>query len=150
MGRHCFVIMPFSPEFDGIWRYLIGPTVRHAGDDCTRADDVFRPGVIIDDILDLIRRSDYMIADLTSRNANVFYELGVAHALAKPVILLTQDERENPFDVRHQRMIVYKDSAQGAVKLREDLRRAIESIQVPPPVLAPPPADAETGRPLGP
>jgi hypothetical protein len=59
---------------------------------------------------------------LTDRNPNVFYELGLAHALNKEVILLTQDINDVPFDLRHFRIIVYQDSISGADKLKSTLK----------------------------
>ena len=121
--------MPFAASFDGIWKTVIRPAVEDAGDDCRRADDFFGPGTIIDDIVASIRSADYLIADLTGRNPNVFYELGFAHALEKPVILLTQESDDIPFDVRHQRLILYQDTAAGAAELRGMLNRSVDSIQ---------------------
>ena len=128
MARKCFVIMPFNQSFDGIWENFIRPTVTSAGDNCERADDVFSPGSIIEDVIKAISDSDYLIADLTGRNPNVFYELGYAHALDKPVILLTQDIGDVPFDLKVQRMIEYKDTAGGAADLKSALDRYIANI----------------------
>ncbi len=120
--------MPFAGSFDGVWETIIRPTVQQIGDTCTRADDVFKPGPIIADVLDSIRKADYLIADLTSRNPNVFYELGVAHELGKPVILLTQSADDVPFDVKHQRYIEYADTVSGASALKAALLRYLANI----------------------
>ena len=48
-----------------------------------------------------------LVAELTSRNPNVYYELGIAHALQKPVVLISSNEEDVPFDVRHIRVIYY-------------------------------------------
>ena len=123
MSKKCFVLMPFAESFDGIWKTVILPTVKRHGDDCTRADDVFQTGPIIDDVLQSIRLADYLIADLTGRNPNVFYELGFAHCLDKPVILLAQELSDVPFDVSHQRLIEYEDTVAGADALKKTLRK---------------------------
>jgi hypothetical protein len=128
MARKCFVIMPFGPAFQAIWGLIIRPTVNDLGDDCKRADDFFVPGPIINDILDSIRGADYLIADLTGRNPNVYYELGYAHSLGKRVILLTQNVDDVPFDLRHQRLIGYQDTVSGAAELRSTLQRFIQSL----------------------
>ena len=128
MGRNCFVIMPFAGEFEGIWETIIRPTVEQAGDTCVRADDFFSPGVIMDDVLKRISEADYLIADLTHRNPNVFYELGIAHATKKDVLLITQEINDIPFDLAHQRVISYSDSVSGAENLRTSLIRTINSI----------------------
>jgi len=128
MERTCFVIMPFAPSFDGIWQVVIKPAVEAINDECLRADDIFAPGSIIDDIIAAIRDADYIVADLTGRNPNVYYELGFAHALDKPVILITQDLTDLPFDVGHRRVIGYSDTAGGAASLRSSLDRFLANI----------------------
>jgi hypothetical protein len=120
--------MPFDPSFNGVWEQVIRPAVVGHGDTCHRADDVFAPGSIIDDILASIRQADYLVADLTGRNPNVYYELGFAHCLGKPVILLTQQLSDIPFDLRSQRLIEYKDSVAGAHHLRQSLERYLKSV----------------------
>jgi nucleoside 2-deoxyribosyltransferase len=84
--------------------------------------------VIIKDILQAIRKADYIIADLSQPNPNVYYEMGFAHALRKPVILITRNLESLPFDLRHQRVIIYQDSAQGAEALRDALKKYISQI----------------------
>ncbi len=128
MNRKCFVLMPFARGFDGIWETVIRPTVEHQGDTCTRADDFFAPGPIMNDIVQAITSADYLIADLTGRNPNVFYELGLAHSTGKPVILLTQDVSDVPFDLQHQRLIEYADTVAGASALRTAIQTCLTSI----------------------
>jgi hypothetical protein len=123
MNRNCFVLMPFAPAFDGIWETVLRPTVIQHGDTCGRADDVFSQGIVIDDVLKCIKNADYLIADLTGRNPNVYYELGVAHALKKGVILITQQISDIPFDLKSQRVIEYSDTVAGATALRVAIQR---------------------------
>jgi len=128
MYRDCFVIMPFTDSFDGIWENVIRVTVANHGDGCFRADDLFGPGQIMNDLIQSIRDCNHLIADLTGRNANVFYELGFAHALDKPVVLITQDLADVPFDLRHQRIIEYTDTAGGAARLARQLEKYIRNM----------------------
>jgi len=128
MSKRCFVMMPFAKSFDGVWLSIIRPTVLASGHNCLRADDISVPGSILDDLFKSIKEADYLIADLTGRNANVFYELGYAHALNKPVILLTQDVSDIPFDLRHQRLIAYSDSMAGGAALQVALKKYIDSL----------------------
>jgi hypothetical protein len=128
MDRKCFVMMPFDPIFNGVWEHVLRPTVTAVGDECKRADDFFSLGPIMNDVLKSIREADYLIADLTGKNPNVFYELGIAHALDKPVILLTQQLNDVPIDLRHLRLIAYEDSAGGAAKLMATLKRFIQNL----------------------
>ncbi len=89
MKKNCFVMMPFGDKFNGIWKNVIKPSVEECGDICVRSDNIFNAGVIINDIIKCIRSADYLIAELTNKNPNVYYELGFAHASNKPVILIT-------------------------------------------------------------
>lgn len=120
--------MPFSTQFDGIWLSVIKPTIQELNDECYRVDDFFNVGSILNDIFKSIHSADYILADLTIQNPNVYYELGYAHAINKRVILITQDISTLPFDLKHQRVILYDDSAAGAGKLKLDLKRFINEI----------------------
>lgn len=128
MGRRCFVIMPFASEFAGVWDEVLRPTIVSIGDVCVRGDDFFTPGVIMQDVFREVENADYLIADLTNKNANVFYELGYAHALKKPVVLITQQILDIPFDLRHHRVIGYENTIAGAMKLKGDLLRWLPQI----------------------
>jgi hypothetical protein len=128
MAKNCFVLMPFAKSFDGIWENVIRPAVLDHGDKCTRADDLFAPGSVMDDVVALIKRADYLIADLTGRNANVYYELGFAHALDKSVILITQHLADVPFDLRHRRILEYSDTVTGGAALRASLKQYLANI----------------------
>ena len=128
MDRNCFTVMPFDSRFEGVWLNVIKPTIENHGDNCLRADNFFKVGSILDDIITSIKEVDYIIADLTIHNPNVYYELGYSHALEKKVILITQDISSIPFDLKHQRMIVYQDTAAGAAKLKSDISNFINQI----------------------
>ena len=102
-----FVVMPFDEEARSVYEEFIAPTLASLGFDVFRADDLLSQQNILADIVSSIASSDLIIADLTDSNPNVYYELGLAHALRKPVILLGQDMDEIPFDIRPYRLIVY-------------------------------------------
>jgi hypothetical protein len=125
----CFVLMPFLQEFDEVWQDTIRPTVQQLGLQCYRADNIYGPGVVVHDIWENIASSKLLIADLTGKNPNVFYELGLAHAIEKNVILISRTLDDVPFDLRHHRVVVYSVSGRGLAKLRTDL---VESIQAVP------------------
>jgi nucleoside 2-deoxyribosyltransferase len=82
----------------------------------------------MDDITNSIRKARLIVADLTGRNANVFYEVGIAHALNKPVLLMTQSIDDVPFDLRHRRALVYEYSPRGCKKLEKDLLDNVNSM----------------------
>jgi hypothetical protein len=122
--------MPFNSRFDGIWQYIIRPTFEERGLQCLRADDIFKPGSILDDILRSIKESDLIIADLTEQNANVYYELGYAHGLGKVVALITRDLSTLPFDLKQQRVVVYEDTSSGAARLKIALNKVLDSLMM--------------------
>ncbi|MCI0695634.1 nucleoside 2-deoxyribosyltransferase [candidate division KSB1 bacterium] len=100
--RKCFVMMPFVPELHYFYLYLKQHIEQHHGIGCERADDRILTKPFLDKINDLIRDADVIIADCSGRNPNVFYELGIAHALKKDVILITKDPvGVAPSDIRH-------------------------------------------------
>lgn len=102
-----FVIMPFEEEFDEIYELFISEVLDEANFDFRRADDIKSQQNILKDIVEGISKSDLIIADLSKPNPNVYYELGLAHALNKPVISLTQDISLLPFDLKSYRVIEY-------------------------------------------
>ena len=102
-----FVIMPFDEEFNVIYENFIKEVFDEAGFTVTRADSIESQQNILKDILQQISHCDLIVADLTGCNANVFYELGLAHALGRQVILITQDLNDLPFDLRSYRTVEY-------------------------------------------
>lgn len=104
----CFVMMPFREPYGGYYEKIYKPAIEKAGLKPVRADDeIFGTGKIIDQIFTGISEAKVLIAELTTRNANVFYELGLAHALEKPVVLVSSNEEDVPFDLNHIRVIYY-------------------------------------------
>lgn len=106
--RRFFVVMPFSPELDDVYHFGIQKTVQALGGACERADEIQHTGGILEKIYDSIRTASIIIAEVSFPNSNVFYEIGFAHALGKPVVLLTRDISSSPFDLRGYNHIVYK------------------------------------------
>jgi hypothetical protein len=139
----CFVIMPFgNPEkdpeharkLDQIYSRWIKPTVENikVSDGkyiaCHRADKEQRPDDIISHIIENLVTSDLVIADLTGKNANLFYELGVRHAVNNNTILIAEDLNDIPFDLRSLRTIVYKYDPEHMLDLKGSLEDAINEI----------------------
>src|SRR5436853_1139686 len=125
---HCFVVMPFSPELRPVYE-----TVESAIGDlmiCTRADDLQLSDSILERILHGIGTAELIIVDVTGKNANVFYELGLAHTRTKNVLLITQNAKELPFDLRDQFCYQYRlRSALGRKKLAQAIRKAALRIR---------------------
>src|SRR5689334_403363 len=113
--RRCFVVMPFGDQdLQDVYEYFVKPTlVEKCNLECERGDDVFGSNGIMDDILKSIRSADVILADLTNKNANVFYEVGICHTLNKPVLLLAQSIDDVPFDLRHRRVLLYEYTPRG-------------------------------------
>jgi hypothetical protein len=104
----CFVMMPFANPLGAYYTSIYEPAIRKAGLIAKRADDdIYGTGKIIDQIWSGINSARVLVAELTNRNPNVLYELGIAHALTKPVVLVSSNENDVPFDVKHVRMISY-------------------------------------------
>lgn len=129
----CFVMMPFADPLGGYYEKIYRPAIEKAGLIPIRADnEIFGTGKIIDQIWSGINGARVLVAELTSRNANVFYELGLAHALKKPVVLVSSNEGDVPFDLHHIRVIYYdvNDPFWGSKlidKISENILSAIET-----------------------
>lgn len=107
--KFVFVLMPFENSFDDIYTFGIKQTCIDLGFYCERVDEQIFHERILDRIYNQISKADLIVADMTNRNANVFYEVGYAHALGKNVILLTQNADDIPFDLKHFPHIIYKN-----------------------------------------
>lgn len=103
-----FVLMPFSKQFDDIYELGIKDACLKAGAYCERLDEQIYVENSLERIYNQISKADIIIAEMTGRNPNVFYEVGYAHALNKRVILLTQNAEDIPFDLKHYPHIVYE------------------------------------------
>jgi hypothetical protein len=103
----CFVMMPFGNWFDKYYQDVYMPSIREAGFEPVRADELFSSGSVVEQIWEQIKKARVLLADLTERNANVFYELGLAHAARKPVVFTAPKVDDVPFDLRHLRVIIY-------------------------------------------
>jgi hypothetical protein len=104
----CFVMMPFGSPIGSYYEKVYEPAIKKAGLNPVRADnEIFGTGKIMDQIWSGINAARVLVAELTTRNPNVFYELGLAHALKKPVVLVAGKEEDVPFDLKHIRVIYY-------------------------------------------
>jgi hypothetical protein len=125
----CFTIMPFGGWGDTYYETIFCPAIRAAGLEPHRADDLYRPSTIVNDIWAYTKKAKLLVADLTGKNPNVFYELGLAHAIAKPAILIAESMDEIPYDLRALRIIVYnKNACDWGQLLREKIKAAIKEV----------------------
>jgi hypothetical protein len=102
-----FVLMPFDHKFDDIYKFGIQGAAADVGAYAERVDEQLFTEGMLDRIFTQISKADVIIADMTGRNPNVFYEVGYAHALDKIALLLTQDSNDIPFDLKHRQHTVY-------------------------------------------
>lgn len=126
-NRLVSAMMPFSAGFDGVYAAL-GVAAEALGKKCRRADDIWHHDEIIQDVVALICRSSVVICDLTGKNANVFYEAGIAHSLGKDVIFITQSEDDVPFDINRLRYIHYLNNGEGLQQLTARVTERLETL----------------------
>lgn len=126
-----FVVMPFSEPFDTLYHDVIDPVAHEMDIEVTRVDEISGPGIILDDIRQQIEESHAVVAEVSTPNPNVFYELGYAHALKKPAVLLARREpgKNLPFDIQGYRAIFYDDSIGGKKAVEAHLRKHLEAIK---------------------
>ncbi len=104
----CFVMQPFAAPLGDYYEKIFKPAILKSGLRPLRADaEIFGTGKIMDQVWRGINSAKVLVAELTTRNPNVFYELGLAHALKKPVVLVSSNEDDVPFDLHHIRVIYY-------------------------------------------
>jgi len=145
-------MMPFGDWFDRYYAEIYVPAIKEAGFEPVRADGLFSTGSVMEQIWDQIGKSTILLADLTGKNPNVFYELGLSHAARKPVVFTAENVEDVPFDLRHLRVIIYDiREPEWATRLRKSvtdyLRNAAKEPEksIPHPFREPP--DGENGKP---
>jgi len=105
--NECFVVMPFNEIFNVQYHNVIKPAIEELGLSCVRGDEIYSEERIVNDIWNSIRKFRFVVAELTDKNPNVLYEIGLAHAIGKPVISITRNKSDVPFDLRDLRFIYY-------------------------------------------
>jgi hypothetical protein len=140
--KKAFVLMPFKHPFDSYFSEIFRPALESAGYAVERADDLYVSRPIMLDAQESILRADLLLCEMTGRNPNVFYELGLAHAIGKPVILVSRDDDDIPFDLRHLRVLTYEpELPRWDVTLRDKIvhaaQQALAGSSVWPPPLVP-------------
>lgn len=128
-----FVIMPLKEPFSTLYEEVIKPEANELEFDIVHPDELQSPGIILEDIRQRIEESHIVVADISEPNPNVFYELGYAHALNKPSILLARRDAapDLPFDIRSYRAILYDDSIGGKRLVQSRLHQHLEAVRQP-------------------
>jgi hypothetical protein len=120
-----FVLMPFSADLKPVYEDHIRRVADSLRIRCERADDFFTAASIIDEVWSAIFNAKVCIADCTGRNPNVFYELGIAHTLGRPCVLIAQSINDIPFDVLHRRAILYSFTPRGMADFESALSKTL-------------------------
>ena len=140
MNNTCFVVMPIGSQTIGDitlsedqlrekYNYIIKEAILKADPtlEVVRADEELNPGSISNDIFTKLMHSKYVIADITYPNPNVFYELGIRHAIRSGTILIREKVNFSiPFDISHLRHIAYTQEPSGMEKLSNELKRRLD------------------------
>ncbi len=122
-----FVIMPFDEFNTEIYSHVVRPAVEASGFRCRRSDDSVDATSITSDIIQAINVSDVIIAELTGRNPNVFYELALAHAFRRPTVMICRELSDIPFDLLTYRVISYDMSPKGLKLLENQIRGVLDA-----------------------
>lgn len=117
-----FVLMPFSENLKDLYLYGIRGAAEKNGYVCRRADEIQHNSDVLKEILFYIEKADFLIAEVTEDNPNVYYELGIAHGKNKDVILLTKEGSEIPFDLKGKNHIIYSSINNLEEKLDKRLK----------------------------
>lgn len=123
-NRNVFVLTPFHPRFEKTYD-LISSVCNKVGLKCSRGDEQFIRGGVLPHILKELTSASIVIANIDGRNPNVFYELGIAHALDKDVILISSSIEDVPFDLKSQRLIVWRNADELTKELNATLTRLL-------------------------
>ena len=121
------VMMPFAREFDPPHAAIKAACVENRLR-CLRGDDIWEESTIIQDIFNLIFRSQVVVVDFTGKNPNVMYETGIAHTLGKHVVPITQALSDVPFDMRHHRAFIYLPNREGFAALEAGLKKKLKQF----------------------
>lgn len=135
----CFVLMPFGKkpdakgdivDFDQVYQQIIKPAIEDAGLECLRADEEMTGGIIHKPMFERLILCEYAVADLTTANANVFYELGLRHAVRPwSTALIFADGERLPFDVGLLRALPYKLSGGLPSNAESDRKSLAEKLK---------------------
>jgi hypothetical protein len=117
-----FVLMPFKAKLDKVYSNHIKKMTEDMGVRILRADEIFSPKPFMEKVWDGICSAQLILADCTEKNANVFYEIGIAHTLGKKVVLITRSEKDIPADIKHFDYIPYIYDPEGVESLIDKLR----------------------------
>lgn len=123
-----FIVMEFSEPFNELYNNVIKDVCSDYNIEPIRADEIYSTSMIIADIIRSIRESSLIIAEISQKNPNVFYEVGYSHALNKPTLLIADRNTKLPFDVSPFRVLFYENSIIGKDRFEKSLRKHLEEL----------------------
>ncbi|MBI5506613.1 MAG: hypothetical protein HY899_17625 [Deltaproteobacteria bacterium] len=123
-----FVVMQFTTPYQELYAEVIKPVAQDFDLEAYHAGEVYGPGIVLQDIVQGIVDAQVVIAEITPANQNVFYELGYAHALGKPTILLAERGKTLPFDITGYRCVFYDNTIAGKSGVEAALRNHLRAI----------------------
>lgn len=136
-NKNIFIICPIDKDgsdirkrSDQVKKHVIDKASEDYGYRAYRSDHIYEPGLIPDQIVSNLEDAEIVVADLSDRNANVFYELAIRQVCGKPVILLCSEDQKAPFDVQSQRIIFYNNKDWDSLPTTlESVRQSIKTIE---------------------
>ena len=131
MKNTVFMVMPFKDQIaEDAFTHSTRPIVESCGLKLIRADEIFSPNPVFDDILSSLEQAAIVLVDISGQNPNCFYELGVAHNMkrSRTIMISHDDYGKSPFDIAHFRIIKYQDTITGKTEYESTLKKTIHSI----------------------
>ena len=130
-GRHSFFVCPFeNPDVDHNYEYVIKPTIKQYHFDIQRADEISHTGTITEVIISAINRSRFIVADLTEEKPNCYYEVGYAHSIGKPVIIIAKEGTTRHFDLSAHKWTYWSDYKDLKGKFEKELQGVVKGLGI--------------------
>ena len=129
MGK-AFIVMEYSLPYNELYEEVIKPVCINHKFEPIREDESSSTGFILSDIFKQINEAKFIIAEITPSNPNVYFEIGYAVAINKPIIFVADKDNEKslPFDISGFRVLFYQNTISGKKKIEEGLSKHIEAI----------------------
>jgi nucleoside phosphorylase/DNA-binding NarL/FixJ family response regulator len=122
-----FVMMPLKDEYKQFYKNIIQPFFEPKYPICRRADEFFGPGIVMPNIFEYIKSASFCLGDISGRNENVIFEVGMTHALERSVILITRDKKDVPNVLEPIRWFLFQEDRPQ--ELCEKLEKAVEELE---------------------
>ena len=119
-----FMLTPFHEDMRDVYE-MVSNVCKDVGLRCLRGDEDFVEEDLLKHIIKLLVKARIVVANINGRNPNVFYELGIAHAIDKPTIIIAKSVTETPFDVKSKQIIFYKNLNDLKGKIEKSLTKVL-------------------------